>query len=555
VALVALLLAYYLALSSLVNDSPTMDEQNHLARGLAFLGTGDPRFSVEHPPLINAISALPVHALLDINLPTDHPSWTHPEGWYAFAEEMLWVRNREQAGLMVFLARLPIVWLFLAMALVGFRFARRFWRGQAGLLTLLLLLLDPNLMAHGRYTTTDLGGTLILLVATMALWKLWSAEKSKMSFVAAAGVALGLALGSKLSNLVFMPIFALLAVLPLYDWGHDWRGAGLRLLRLAAAASLALLVVWAVYGFEWGAFRFVSPGWSTLNSATGPAPTLLAGIEQIVRISGGGRPSFLMGQFSDEGFWYYFPVAFAVKTPLVSQLAMLLAAALLLAKRRTRLKAAWLLIPFLAFFLVSMQSALNIGYRHLLPILPFLYVTVGGVTGSHNDSARWARTNWLPPRAPAALLVAALLLVNLGIYPHYLSFFNPLAGGPANGFKVLVDSNIDWGQDLIRLQQWTAAQGDHQIKLSWFGSADPSYYGLEYEPLPGLPRHFELWWDPPFEPTQPEPGTYAISVSNLWELPLADKEVFAWFREREPDARVGYSIHIYQVGAEAGPAQ
>jgi hypothetical protein len=86
-----------------------------------------------------------------------------------------------------------------------------------------------------------------------------------------------------------------------------------------------------------------------------------------------------------------------------------------------------------------------------------------------------------------------------------------------------------------------------QLKLSWFGTADPDYYGIKYDPLPGLTYHFDLWWDLPFDPADPEPGIYAISASNLWEIPLADKKVFPWFRARQPDDRIGYSIFIYFV--------
>jgi hypothetical protein len=137
----------------------------------------------------------------------------------------------------------------------------------------------------------------------------------------------------------------------------------------------------------------------------------------------------------------------------------------------------------------------------------------------------------------------------IAIHPHYLSYFNALAGGPANGYRVLVDSNLDWGQDLLRLQAWMAEHEVAQLKLSWFGTADPAYYGVAYEPLPGLPRHFDLWWRVPFNTAAPEPGIYAISATNLWEIPLRpeEKTVFAWFRAREPDHRVGYSILIFEV--------
>ena len=149
------------------------------------------------------------------------------------------------------------------------------------------------------------------------------------------------------------------------------------------------------------------------------------------------------------------------------------------------------------------------------------------------------------------LFPAGLLLATLAVHPHYLSFFNLPAGGPANGYKILIDSNVDWGQDLLRLQAWMAANEVDEVNLSWFGSADPAYYGLNYRPLPGLPRHFDLWWDVPFNSADPEPGVYAISVSNLWEIPLQEeKYVFPWFRQRSPDDRVGYSILIYRVPGE-----
>ena len=111
------------------------------------------------------------------------------------------------------------------------------------------------------------------------------------------------------------------------------------------------------------------------------------------------------------------------------------------------------------------------------------------------------------------------------------------------------NSNIDWGQDLLRLQRWMAEEEIDQVKLAWFGTADPAYYDLDYEALPGFPRaeFISQWTDPPFNTAAPEPGIYAISASSLWELPLADKNVYPWFREREPDQRIGYSILIYEV--------
>ncbi|MCB0000835.1 MAG: hypothetical protein KDE56_33960, partial [Anaerolineales bacterium] len=177
-----------------------------------------------------------------------------------------------------------------------------------------------------------------------------------------------------------------------------------------------------------------------LNSWRGPMPTFWAGIEQIAGLSGGGRgAAFLLGQFSTTGFPAYFPVAFLVKTPLATLLLLPLALLLLLGSRATRARGLFLLIPAGVYFLLSTQSALNIGYRHLLPLLALLYLFMSGLgplaqQGGHR-ALRWG----------VGLFPAGLLLATLSVHPHYLSFFNLPAGGPANGYKILIDSNVDWG--------------------------------------------------------------------------------------------------------------
>lgn len=546
----AVLLFYFLALDSLVLDSPTMDEQNHLARGLALLRTGDPRLSVEHPPLVNALSAFPLLAVPEIRLPIDHPSWNEPQGWYAFAEQLLWIYNRDVPR-MIFLARLPIVWLTLGLALVAFHFGGELWGQPAGLAALLLVLFDPNILAHGRYATTDIGGTTFLLLSALLLWRMWLVVAWSWQRLLVAGIALGLAFASKLSNLSFIPIFALLAILPLYRREWKWQLAGRRLFQFGVVCLLALPIIWALYAFEWGPLKV---GLDVLKPLTGvslPMPTFLGGIGQVLAISGGGRPAYLLGQFSTEGWWFYFPTAFLVKTPLPVLLLFVLAIALLFKDRPSRGRAAYLLVPAVLYFLVVVQSGLNIGYRHLLPVLPFLYVLAGGLVGA--GISRLAATRGHRRAVQVAVLATILLvlLIDVRLHPHYLSYFNVLAGGPDNGHKVLIDSNIDWGQDLLRLKRWMSAHEVEHLKLAWFGTADPSYYDISHDPLPGFPRNLELWQELPFDPESPDPGIYAISVTNLWEFLREDKTVYSWFREREPDDKVGYSIFIYYVGEDA----
>lgn len=557
----AILLFWWLALSSMVADGPTVDEQNHLARGAAFLFTGDPRLSLEHPPLVNTLSALPLLMLSDVVLPLDHASWQRQPPdvyWYHFAEQFLWVAN-DDVTRMIFLARLPVVVLTLGLALVGYHFAGQLWGRRARIWAFLFLLFDPNMLAHGRYTTTDLGGTAFLFLAAFLLWRMWQADGWDWRRWLWAVLGLGLAFGSKLSMLVFVPIWGLLAVLPLFQErtaetqrSQSWRRLG----QFLSAGVLSIVVVWAIFGFEWGAFLFKDDGYFVeLNDWRGPMPTFWAGLEQVLFISSGGRPAFLLGDFSSEGFWYYFPVAFLVKTPLVTMLGLVVTAVLLFRTRintdkRGLKKALFLFLPAVFYFLFSMQSALNIGYRHLLPILPFLYVLISGVA-SNDDEWRVASGRWQVSRFVPVFMFVGLLLADFAIYPHFLSYFNVAAGGPENGRNILIDSNIDWGQDLLRLQDWMAENEVDSVKLGWFGTAVPDYYGINYEPLPGSPLYefYSLWGSPTFDPTAPEPGVYAISVTSLWELPLpTDKKyVYPWFRAREPDDQIGYSILIYEI--------
>jgi len=209
-----------------------------------------------------------------------------------------------------------------------------------------------------------------------------------------------------------------------------------------------------------------------------------------------------------------------------------------------------------------MSSSLNIGYRHLLPTLPFIAVHVARLCrtrpyAAHTPSRRtsfklFRRTLSIPREAQRIrflplILVAWLALGTFLIYPHFLAYFNVIGGGPQNGWRILVDSNIDWGQDLKGLKAWMSVREVDRVRLSWFGSAYPEAYGIAYDLLPGVPHGYLEWKQPPFDPNRPEPGVYVISVTNLVGAVLPDHDLYAWFRARPPDAKIGYSLFIYEV--------
>lgn len=556
-----------LALSSMAQKAPTFDEQGFLVRGLGYLRGENRVMRVGHPLGLNALNAAPLVSDPTVRLPTADPSWTETS-FHRPAELFLWEIGNDVAHVM-FLARLPTIWLGLLLAALVGRWAwaitRRTW---AGLLALALLAFDPNILAHTRLTTTDLGLTAAATLAAFTLWRYW--RRPSWGAALLAGAAFGLLQNTKFTAGLFVPLFALVVLAGAWrQWRQARRFPGRALGVFVVVYPLAaFFTLWAAYGFQVGPLP--------QDVAGGAVVPLSHHLEQLLDI--GGRlqvstPSFLLGQYSDSGWWYYFPVAFLLKTPLPTLLLLLWALFLALrrafGRRRTAASPAApaqrpdafdyvaLLIPALGYFAFALTTEINLGYRHILPVLPFLFV----FTAVHvpPPTALVDRLASLRPRflalllTPQSLLLVWLLAAVLFIYPDFLAFFNVLAGGPDNGWRSLVDSNLDWGQDLDDLPAWMAAHGVERVWLSYFGEARPEYYGIDYVGLDSFPPRLMNPETRPFYPPDPAPGVYAISATNLQGVHFADPDQFAWFRERDPRDKLGYSIFLYDVAARGDP--
>ncbi len=181
-----------------------------------------------------------------------------------------------------------------------------------------------------------------------------------------------------------------------------------------------------------------------------------------------------------------------------------------------------------------------IGLRYVLPIYPFLFVFASGATRLF--------TSFKPKKLSVALL-AGLVIWYVGdscrIHPHYLAYFNELAGGPDNGYNCLVDSNLDWGQDLKGLHAYMREHGISRISLSYFGSDAPERYGIVYDWLPGT----KFSKSAPQIPNAPPAEWIAISATNLQGVYLQDKAMYQWFRKQKPTAKIGYSIFVYHMNS------
>jgi len=530
----ALLLAFFLQGFFFIRaNAPTYDEAMHLAAGYSYLATGDFRMERQNPPLLKTWLALPLLVIYGLPFAPDADDWRH-ENDYQIGQQFLY-RSALSADRMLGLARSAN--LLLGVFLVGLIawWAYRLWGGGAAIIAAALASFEPNLIAHSALVTTDAGASLFFLLAVYFLWE--HAKTKGWRFIILTGLSLGAAVASKFSAVILAPLIALLlAVEFLLDTvtclnreapkNPVWRAS---LLRVAGAFLAILLcaipIILAVYFF-----RGVSP-W-------------ISGVERFFTLARVGQPAFFLGEYSYQGWWSYYVVAFLLKTPLGS--LILIALSLLLWRAGSRLNsrdAAYLLLPTLVILAVTTQAKVNIGLRHVLAIYPFLFVL----------AARLA-TIQLKRRAFAPALIGLALIFtatsSLRVAPHQLAYFNEAVGGPAQGYRYLSDSNLDWGQDLKNLKSYMEREKLPIIYLSYFGSAPPSYYGIRYQYVPGA---WPLEWPPPADrvPDSAPRKILAISATNLQDVFNPHNQLFAWLRKRQPIEKIGYSIFIYDLSGDS----
>jgi 4-amino-4-deoxy-L-arabinose transferase-like glycosyltransferase len=529
--------------SSILQETQTWDEGIYLAAGYSYLKTGDFRFDSEHPPLGKLINALPL-LLLNPSLPGDSPGWGVGEQ-VPYGIRFLY-QNRVPADRMLFLARSMTILLTLALGLGLAIWTRRHFGASAALFALFLFCFDPNIIAHGRYVTNDLVVTLFIFLSCTT-WAAFLVSGRGRDLVWA-GLALGLALASKFSAL---SLLALLPLLYLIRWWQERGRLSLRHLAvsLVVVTGISALVVMALYKMPphsqpleqlVSRTTLVERAIAAAGRHLGvPAHPYLVGLGYQARHYSGGHNAYLLGQYSDRGWWYYFPVAFAVKTPLAVLALMALCGWLVAPQlgRITRLRQAgfpWVVVtvPMVFVFLASLTSRLNTGLRYILPVYPFLFILLGGILFRFGRD----RLKKLFPMAVGLGLVT-LAVESMKIYPHYLAFFNAAAGGSATGPRYLLDSNIDWGQDMKKLKAYMVSHDLPYVCAVLFGNASSQYYGVDWKPVPKTDD---------LEGRTNMDCVVAANVTPLYGL-YVPQEDYRWLRELQPAERIGYSIYLYDL--------
>jgi hypothetical protein len=532
--------------------SATYDEPIYVTAGYTHLALRDFRVNPQTPPLAKLIAAAPLLAL-DVTFRTDDVAWR--EGYQNKLARQFFYRWND-AGRVLFWTRLPVVALACLLAAAVYLWTRRRLGGGAAVVALLLCVLNPDVLAHGQIATTDVALALFVFLTVVLFERV--VERATPLRVIGAGLCLGAALATKVSAVVLFPVLAVLALLA----GRPrWKALAAT---LAAMTLTAWGVLWAAHLFQpsvssdprspaygWNLLPAGHPMGAALRTARDwrllPEPYLYGLSFRVAANSDaeeGVANAFLLGRTSETGWWYYFPVTFALKTPL-PLIAMLIGAAVLLVRRGLRREDAWVWLPAAAYGGLMMAQRLNLGHRYLLPVYPFLFVAAAGFAAWALERGAPAWRRWL-----LGGLLAWYAVGTLRVHPHYLAYFNEAAGGPRNGYKRLVDSSLDWGQDLPGLKAWQDRHGAARLKLSYFGMADPEYYGIRCERLPGFPPPAQVV-------TEVNPGdVLAVSATNLQTVRLDQgRRLMRRLRETEPIDQVGYSILIYRPDFHWTPEQ
>jgi hypothetical protein len=531
-------------------QSATWDEPMHLTAGYLALTARDFRVDPSHPPFVRAWAAIPLAVFgfpVDATVIDRTPVRQWLSSGYGFARGF--VSGADIDWMLLSGRAMVLVWgVVLGLLIAAWAFEWKGW--PAGLAALVLVTLSPNIAAHTALITTDGALTTLVFGAVYFLWR-FSRQPHWWNLVALS-MCTALAVVTKFSAIVLAPVLAVLLALAVARKAVSLRQAAAL---VGAIALLTAVTIWTAYGFRYAPSS--NPTWLLTQDTTGGtaglpglAPLLNwldarrllpnAFAQGLVFSLGSAQqlPAFLAGEVRAGGWWYYFPVAVTLKTPLA--LLALFVAGVVFSLRRWAADAmtpAFVLVPIVVWLGAATAAGVNLGVRHVLPVYPFM-ILIAAVAATELSRHR---------RAGRLLVVAAVATLALELgrsEPYPLSFFNTAAGGPENGFRYLADSNLGWGGNLKALKAWMDEQAVDRINLAYFGSVDPATYGIR---AAYLPSSATFLLDRAGRPQLP--GYVAISATALGGvyLPPWWRHFYAGFQDSEPVAVVGNSMRIYWV--------
>jgi 4-amino-4-deoxy-L-arabinose transferase-like glycosyltransferase len=501
--------------------SETADEPMHLSAGLEILSKHQYKLQLQNPPLPRLLIALPPW-LAGARFESAGDRDQMPEVLIKF-------HGLGDYERMLLLARVGTLLFFLIGALATWAWVRREADEATALVALLLFTTQPSILGHSGLATLDAAGTAGMAVALLAFSR-WL-ERPNLARAAVLGLAWGFSINCKLLCIAYVPIAcaAIYAVRLLWDAGTRvrWRSIATALV----VPPLAALLVWAGYGFSTAPAIALDPIRRAFPDSTFahllvrfdpstplPAPMFIRGVAEMIEVNKIGFPGYAMGQWSNEGWWWYFPLALALKTTLA--MLLLLAVGLAVARRNPRF--AEFMAAAAIILGMSMTTHVDIGIRYILPIyVPLSAAAAVAVMALLRHRHKLAR-------GIAIALLSWHLIASLAAHPHYLAYFNETARPDPS--RYLIDSNLDWGQDVLLLRTEVRRLKIPQLGVALFGSADLDRLGF--------PPHYYV------DSETPTQGWIAVSDhAYRWARPYGG---WAWL-DRPHCKRVGKSIRLCHV--------
>jgi len=544
---------------SIRQESQTWDEANHIYAGYRSWTDADFGLNPEHPPMVKLLATIPL-----LSSPLTKPKLGDrffKEEAFLGGKEFLYQNNADDILLRT---RLTAATFTLLLALIVFLGTKEMFGTGAAFIALTLLAFDPNLLAHGALVTTDAALSCFMFASVYAFYRYVKAPSVwRLSVV---GIATGLALAAKHTGLLVLPILLLLAV---FEGVRYWitadpqttKGLGRQVLNRAgsmiAITVVALAILWAFYGFRYAARPTgleLDPPLSAYVQGLKPheiwlvttmarfhvlPESYLYGLAD-VRLTANFYTSYVLGKIYAHGVWFYFPIAFLIKST-IGFMALLLLSVVAIATRRLKCwrEILFLVIPPFFYLIVAFTVGMNIGVRHILPVYVFLSVLIGG--------AAWVLVR---QNRKWAYLVVALLLIHaissLRAFPVYIAYANELWGGPANTYKYLTDSNVDWAQQLKTTKRYLDQRG---VKDCWFayfaeGVADFKYNGISCKPLPTV---VTLWLNEQVDIPVSIDGPVLISAGTLsgYEFGPNSLNPYEQFKRLVPTAVIQHGVFVF----------
>jgi 4-amino-4-deoxy-L-arabinose transferase-like glycosyltransferase len=541
-------------LTVVARKSITIDETLAIPAGYYYLTTEAFYIDNDHPPLPKMLAALPLLFFSVQAPPLDDRNNEASAQQTLTAGARFWSANRDHFETIFFWARVPMIILTLLLGALIFTFTRRLFNARAAALAVTLFSLEPTILAHGR-VIKDIHVAFAYLLFFFALYVYGSAPTLRRAILL--GLACGMALVVKYSMVILFPILLIFGCVfmlrPPPGVQRRWI-----MFQIMTAAFVALLALNAAYFFRHQALSVHDiqllahnvPAYSgtmlsllKLSSLFAPPYYVLGAYDTFIH-NDLGHPAFLLGEYGEHGWWYYFPVAFALKTtiPFLLLTIVSLAWAVWRASRRD-MKFLILLTPVVIYAVPAMLANINIGIRHFLPVFAFFFI-LGGALLDRLLSVRKSRALGL---ALVTIIVAVCAVEAVRVYPNYISYMNKLASG--RPWTYLSDSNVEWGDDAGALAAYLKARGETRVRAAFLGgSVVLPLYGVDYVDLlspPGV--------------TLEDTRYVALGASYLngstvpgWsegsgrETEAQRQNYFARYRDRKPEAVFGNSIYLYR---------